>query len=263
MDLGLKGKTAIVTAASGGLGIFIAEEFAREGAQVILSARDPERLDAAVERIQMISEGSAKGMIADMTDAAAVTAMVQDVDKTFGGIDIVVANSGGADTSPFGEMSDQKWRDAAEVKIIAQLRLAREVFNSMVQRGTGGRLIFMAGTHGRQPHAHAITAGFCNAALQNVSKAIAEEGGPHDILSNVVNPGPFATQRMIYLAEEKAREDGISLEEATAILANETVLKRYGQPEELAAFIVFLASQRASYITGSTFDIDGGQVKAL
>ncbi len=263
MDLGLKGKTVIVTAASGGLGVFIAEEFAREGAQVILSARDRGRLDSAVERLQKISDGSAKGIIADMTDAGAVTEMVQDVVSTFGGIDILVANSGGANTSPFGEMSDQQWRDAAEVKIIAQLRLAREVFNSMVQRGTGGRLIFMAGTHGRQPHAHAITAGFCNAALQNVSKAIAEEGGPHNILSNVVNPGPFATQRMIYLAEEKAREDGISLEEATAILADETVLKRYGQPEELAAFIVFLASQRASYITGATFDIDGGQVKAL
>ena len=263
MDLGLKGKTVIVTAASGGLGVFIAEEFAREGAQVILSARDRGRLDSAVERLQKISDGSAKGIIADMTDAGAVTEMVQDVVSTFGGIDVLVANSGGANTSPFGEMSDQQWRDAAEVKIIAQLRLAREVFNSMVQRGTGGRLIFMAGTHGRQPHAHAITAGFCNAALQNVSKAIAEEGGPHNILSNVVNPGPFATQRMIYLAEEKAREDGISLEEATAILADETVLKRYGQPEELAAFIVFLASQRASYITGATFDIDGGQVKAL
>jgi len=263
MDLGLNGKTVIVTAASGGLGVFIAEEFAREGAQVILSARDRGRLDSAVERLQKISDGSAKGIIADMTDAGAVTEMVQDVVSTFGGIDILVANSGGANTSPFGEMSDQQWRDAAEVKIIAQLRLAREVFNSMVQRGTGGRLIFMAGTHGRQPHAHAITAGFCNAALQNVSKAIAEEGGPHNILSNVVNPGPFATQRMIYLAEEKAREDGISLEEATAILADETVLKRYGQPEELAAFIVFLASQRASYITGATFDIDGGQVKAL
>ena len=263
MDLGLKGKTVIVTAASGGLGIFVAEEFAAEGARVVLSARDPGRLENAVRRIQSNTGGLAHGMIADMTDADAVTTMIRNVEKEFGGVDILVANSGGAETAPFSEMSDQKWRDAAEVKIIAQLRAAREAFNGMVKRGEGGRIIFMAGTHGRQPHAHAITAGFCNAALQNVSKAIAEEGGPHRILSNVINPGPFATQRMIYLAEEKAREDDISLEEATAILADETVLKRYGQPEELAAFIVFLSSTRSSYTTGATFDIDGGQVKAL
>ncbi len=83
------------------------------------------------------------------------------------------------------------------------------------------------------------------------------------MLSNVVNPGPFATERMVYLAEEKATDDGISVEEATSILTAETVLKRYGEPQELAAFVAFLASERASYITGAMFDIDGGQVKAL
>ena len=123
--------------------------------------------------------------------------------------------------------------------------------------------MFMAGTHGRQPHAHAITAGFSNAALQNVSKALAEDGGPYNILCNAVNPGPFATERMVYLAEEKARDDKISVEEATAILTQETVLKRYGDPDELAAFVVFLASDKATYVTGASFDIDGGQVKAL
>ena len=133
----------------------------------------------------------------------------------------------------------------------------------MIERGCGGRIIFIAGTHGRQPHAHAITAGFCNAALQNVSKALAEDGAPHNVLSNVVNPGPFATERMVYLAQEKATEDQISLEEATAILADETVLKRYGEPRELAALVAFVASERASYITGAMFDVDGGQVKAL
>ena len=133
----------------------------------------------------------------------------------------------------------------------------------MLGAGNGGRILFMAGTHGRQPHAHAITAGYANAALQNVSKALAEEGGPHNILSNVINPGPFATDRMVYLAEEKAREDNISLAEATAILTEETVLKRYGEPDELAALVAFVASEKATYITGASFDIDGGQVKAL
>lgn len=263
MDLGLEKKVAIVTAASGGLGVTIAEELAAEGATVVVSARNGDRLASAVEAIKQKTDGDAHGAVADMTDADAVTRMVRQTEDRFGGIDVLVNNTGGAATAPFAEMSDDAWRAAVEVKIVAQLRCAREVFKGMVDRGQGGRIIFIAGTHGRQPHAHAITAGFCNAALQNVSKALSEEGGPHNILSNVVNPGPFATDRMVYLAEEKAREDGISLKEATAILTAETVLKRYGEPRELAAFVAFLASARASYVTGAMFDIDGGQVKAL
>ncbi len=263
MELGLERKVVVVTAASGGLGKPIAEEFCREGATVIVSARNADRLEAAVEGIREMTGGAAHGILADMTDAHAVKSMVREVCDRFGGIDVIVNNSGGAATAPFLEMSDDQWREATEVKIIAQIRCAREVFRTMIDRGKGGRILFIAGTHGRQPHAHAVTAGYCNAALQNVSKALAEDGGPHNILSNVINPGPFATDRMVYLAQEKADEDGISLEDATAILAHETVLKRYGQPQELAACVVFLASARASYVTGAMFDIDGGQVKAL
>lgn len=263
MDLGLTNKVALVTAASGGLGVVMAEELAAEGATVVVSARNPERLDAAVEKIRARTGGHAVAMVADMTDGDAVGAMIRRTCEEFGGIDVLVNNTGGAATAPFLDLTDDDWRAAAEVKIVPQIRCAREVFRVMVDQGRGGRIIFVAGTHGRQPHAHAVTAGFCNAALQNVSKALAEDGGPHGVLSNVVNPGPFATERMVYLAEEKAEEDGITVEEATAILAAETVLKRYGDPRELAAFVAFLASERASYLTGAMFDVDGGQVKAL
>lgn len=262
MDLGLESKSVIVTAASGGLGYSIAKSFAAEGATVTISGRNPEKVDAAVAELNKDAPGIVEGCVCDVMDADAATQMIRDVSAKHG-LDVMVANSAGAATAPFLDMTDDMWRDAAETKILAQLRLAREAFREMADSGNGGRILFMAGTHGRQPHAHAITAGFSNAALQNVSKALAEEGGPHGILSNVINPGPFATQRMVYLAEEKAREDGISLEEATAILTAETVLKRYGDPDELAAMVVFLASNKASYITGASFDIDGGQVKAL
>ena len=263
MDLGLDGKTVLVTAASGGLGVVIAEEFAAENANVVVSARNPERLQAAVDDIAARTGGNVHGIVADMTNAEDVQNLVQQTCEKFGGIDVLVNNSAGARTAPFVEMSDDDWRDATEVKIIAQTRCAREVFRTMIERGQGGRIIFIAGTHGRQPHAHAITAGYCNAALQNISKALAEDGAPHNVLSNVINPGPFATARMVYLAQEKADEDGITLEEATAILADETMLKRYGEPRELSAFIAFIASERASYVTGAMFDIDGGQIKAL
>lgn len=263
MDLGLSGKVVMVTAASGGLGVAMATEFAAEGATVVVSARNRQRLEAAVASIAESTGGEVHAIVADMTDADAVGAMVEQTCDRFGGIDVLINNTGGAATAPFVDLTDDDWREAAEVKIIPQIRCAREVFRAMIDRGRGGRIVFIAGTHGRQPHAHAVTAGFCNAALQNVSKALAEDGGPHNILSNVINPGPFATERMVYLAQEKADEDGISLEEATSILAAETVVKRYGEPRELSAFVAFIASERASFITGAMFDIDGGQVKAL
>lgn len=263
MDLGLDGKTAVVTAASGGLGAAIAEALAAEGARVVVSARNADRLARVAAGIAARTGGEVRAVPADVTDARAVDGLVAEADSRHGGIDVLVANSGGAATAPFAEMTDDGWRAAMEVKVLAQIRLAREAFKRMTARGAGGRIVFVAGTHGRQPHAHAVTAGFCNAALQNVSKALAEEGGPHGILANVVNPGPFATERMVYLAERKAEEDGTGYDDAVAALTAETVLKRYGRPEELAAFVAFLASAQASYATGAMFDIDGGQVKAL
>lgn len=263
MDLQLSDKVAMVTAASGGLGVVVAEELAAEGATVVVSGRNAARLATAVEGISDRTGGMVHGIVADMTDATAVEAMVVETCERFGGIDVLVNNTGGAATAPFVDLTDDDWRAAAEVKIVPQVRLARLVFTTMIDRGHGGRILFVAGTHGRQPHAHAVTAGFCNAALQNVAKALAEDGGPHGVLVNAVNPGPFATERMVYLAQEKADEEGISLEAATAILAEETVLKRYGDPAELAAVVAFLASGRASYVTGAMIDVDGGQIKAL
>jgi len=263
MDLGLAGKNVIVTAGSGGLGYHIARAYTSEGASVTVSARNPDRLEAAVAKIRMETGGSITAVVADVTDADAIGAMIDQVEERHGGIDVLVSNSGGANTAPFIDMTDDLWRDAAETKIIPQIRAARLVFRKMIARGAGGRIIFMAGTHGRQPHAHAITAGYCNAALQNVNKALSEDGGPHNILCNVINPGPFATERMVYLAQEKARDENIPIEQAVAELTAETVLKRYGKPEELAAVAVFLGSAQASYVTGSTIDVDGGQVKTI
>jgi len=262
MELGLEKKSVVVTAASSGLGFSIAKMFANEGATVTLSGRNEEKVDLAVQRLSEHATGIVEGCVCDVTSAEQSTAMIREISQKHG-IDVLVANSAGAATAPFLDMTDDMWRQAAETRVFAQIRLAREAFREMSTSGNGGRILFMAGTHGRQPHAHAITAGFSNAALQNVSKALAEDGGPHNILCNVINPGPFATDRMVYLAEEKARDDNMPLEEATAILTAETVLKRYGDPEELAAMVVFLASNKSTYTTGASFDIDGGQVKAL
>ena len=262
MELGLERKSVIVSAASSGLGYSIARMFAVEGATVTLSGRNEEKVNFAVKNLNEEARGVVEGCICDVTSAEQSISMIGEVSRKHG-LDVLIANSAGAATAPFLEMTDDMWREAAETKVFAQIRLAREAFGVMQSAGNGGRILFMAGTHGRQPHAHAITAGFSNAALQNISKALSEEGAPDGILCNVINPGPFATDRMIYLAEEKAKEDKISVKKATAILTAETVLKRYGEPDELAALVVFLASNRGTYITGASFDIDGGQVKAI
>jgi len=262
MDLGLDGKVVIVTAASDGLGKFIAAEFAREGAEVVLSARNEEKLARAADEIEASTGRRPHVQRADNLVAADTVALVQSTVERFGRLDVMIANSVGPKTAPFDVLDDDGWREAMEVKGIAQMRSAREAFKAM-QPQRSGVILFLAGTHGRQPHAYSITAGVSNAALINVSKALAEAAAPYNIRVNAINPGPIDTARMAYLVREKALELGVSEAEAKRVLADVTQLKRFGEPEEVAAAVVFLASARASYITGIMLDIDGGQVRAI
>ena len=262
MDLGLKGKTVVVTAASGGLGFEIAKEFAAEGASVVVAARNEERLSRAVDDIGRATGNRPKGVRADCTSDAEIKALVNDTVRDHGRIDVMICNSIGPRTAPFDEMTDDLWREALDVKVVAQIRCAREAFRAMKGQRSGC-ILFMAGTHGRQPRSYSVTAGVSNAALINASKVLSEVAAPFNIRVNAVNPGPIETDRMVYLVKEKAVELGVSEVEAKRILADVTVLKRFGTPEEIAASVVFLASPRASYITGIMLDVDGGQVQAI
>jgi 3-oxoacyl-[acyl-carrier protein] reductase len=262
MDLGLRDKVAVVTAASGGLGRAIAEEFASEGAITIIAARNEARLKAAAGEIARKTGGTAIPYRADCTIEADITALVRDTVQKHGRLDVMICNSVGPKTAPFDEMTDAGWREALDVKVVAQIRIAREAFKAM-QRQRSGCILFMAGTHGRQPKTYSVTAGVTNAALINASKVLAEAGAPFNIRVNAINPGPIDTDRMAYLVKEKAAELRISEPEAKRILADVTLLKRFGAPGELASAVVFLASPRASFMTGIMLDIDGGQVQAI
>jgi 3-oxoacyl-[acyl-carrier protein] reductase len=262
MDLGLRNKVVVVTAASGGLGRAIAEEFAAEGAMTIIAARNEARLKAAADDISRSANNKVIPHRADCTVESDVVALVRDTVQRHGRLDVMICNSIGPKTAPFDEMTDEAWREALDVKVVAQIRAAREAFRAMKPQKSGC-ILFMAGTHGRQPRTYSVTAGVTNAALINASKVLAEAAAPFNIRVNAINPGPIDTERMVYLVREKAAELRVSEPEAKRILADVTLLKRFGEPRELAAAAVFLASARASFTTGIMFDVDGGQVQAI
>ena len=262
MDLGLKGKVAVITAASGGLGRAIAEAFAAEGAATVIAARNEARLAAAANAIEVATGNRPRAVRADCTSADDIRALVDGVVAEHGRLDAMVCNSVGPRTAPFEDMTDTGWREALDAKVVAQIRCAREAFRAMRPLRSGA-ILFLAGTHGRQPRTYSVTAGVTNAALINASKVLAEAAAPYGIRVNALNPGPIETDRMAYLVGEKAAELGTSQAEAKRVLADVTLLKRFGTPQELAAVAVFLLSPRAGFMTGTMVDVDGGQVQAI
>lgn len=257
MDMGLEGKVALVTAASKGLGRAIALELATEGANVAISSRNEDTLKAAADTIKQVTGKDVATYAADLLSDSDVRTLIDDVERNLGDIEVLVNSSAGPPTKPFEELSDDDWREALDVKFLAQMRPSREAFPRMKKRN-GGRIINIIGSHGRFPHAYAITAGVVNAALLNLTKALAEEGAPHNVLVNAVNPGLTDTERVTYLANIKAEHQGISYDEAVAEMTQDQLLKRLAEPSEIASMAVLLASSRGGFITGSLIDVDGG-----
>ena len=262
MDMGLEGKVALVTAASKGIGRAIAKELAAEGANVAISSRSDEALKAAADTIKQATGKDVTTHVADLLSDTDVRQLVDDVERDLGDIDILVNSSAGPPTKPFSNLSDDDWREALDIKFLAQMRPSREVFPRMKQRN-GGRIINIIGSHGKFPHAYAITAGVVNAALLNLTKALADEGAPHNVLVNAINPGLTETDRVTYLANVKAENQGITFDEAVAEMVEDQLLKRLADPKEIASMAVLVVSERGGFITGSLIDVDGGFTPTL
>ena len=256
MDLGLKGKCALVTGGSLGIGRAAALALAAEGCRVAVAARGR---DALAEAAQAIGGGTL-GVQADCTRPADVRRMVAEVVERFGGLDILVNSIGAAKSGAFLRQPEEEWRESLELKLFGVVRCCREAVPHM-QRRKWGRIVNLIGHRGRQPETQAMAAGVANAGLINFTKALADEFVRDGILVNGVSPCPMQTRRLDYMVKAKAAMTGISEDEARREFLRDIPIGRFAEPHEIASLIVFLASERNSYISGTTIAIDGGATR--
>jgi len=262
MDTGLKNRVAIVAASSQGIGRPTAEAFAAEGCRLAMCARKQEALQTAAEKIQKQSNAEVLAEPLDVTDASAVHRFVETVVNRFGGVDICVTNAGGPPAKGFLAASLDDWRNAVELNFLSTVYFAREVIPHM-QRKSWGRIITITSITTKQPVADLVLSNAVRAAVVGLVKSLANEFGKDGILVNNVGPGYTATDRLKDLAKSRSVAMGKSEDEIFQGWAVEAPLKRLGEPREVADAIVWLASERASYITGQTILVDGGLYKGL
>jgi 3-oxoacyl-[acyl-carrier protein] reductase len=262
MDLGLKNRVALVAASSQGIGLATAEAFAAEGCRVAICARNAERLSAVAEKIRKQYSVEVFAEPFDVSDPAAVTRFVAQVITRFGSVDICVTNAGGPPAKGFLNSTLDEWRHALEFNFLSTVYFAREVIPHM-QRKRWGRIITITSITTKQPVADLVLSNAVRAAVVGLVKSLANEFGKDGILVNNVGPGFTATERLKELARTRAAASGKTEQELVDAWAADAPLKRLGDPREVAETIVWLASERASYVTGQTVLVDGGLYKGL
>jgi 3-oxoacyl-[acyl-carrier protein] reductase len=262
METGLKGRAVIVAASSQGIGRATAEAFAAEKCRLAMCSRNSQAVAAAAEQIRKNSGTEVFAQACDVTDAAEVQGFVAAMAAKFGGVDICVTNAGGPPAKGFLAASIDEWRNAVEANFLSTVYFAREVIPHM-QRKHWGRIITLTSISTKQPVPDLVLSNAVRAAVVGLVKSLANEFGKDGILVNNVAPGYTATDRLKELARARASAQGKSEEEVFAASASDTAMKRVGEPREVADAIVWLASDRASYITGQTILVDGGSYKGL
>lgn len=262
MDLGLRDKVALMAASSRGLGRAAAAELAREGAKVALCARNAEELQTTAEAIRRETGAAVLAVPADLTRAEEIQRLVAQVEERFGRVDILVTNAGGPPGGSFEDFDDEAWRRAWELTFMSAVRLIRAVLPGMKAR-RWGRIINITSVSVKQPLPDLILSNAYRAAVAGMAKTLANDLAPLGITVNNVCPGWTLTDRVQELVGRRAAQQGISFEEALKAATVGIPMRRMGRPEELAALITFLASERAAYLTGTTIQVDGGLVQGL
>ena len=262
MDTGLKNRVAIVAASSQGLGRATADAFAAEGCRLAMCSRNAENLHAAAKQIEKKYASEVFASPLDVTDPDAVKDFVERTVSRFGSIDICVTNAGGPPPKGFLATSLEDWRKAIDTNFLSAVYFAREVIPHM-QKRHWGRIITLTSITTKQPVDDLVLSNAVRAAVVGLVKSMANEFGKDGILVNNVGPGYAATDRLKQLAKSRSAATGSSEKEVFDLWAADAALQRVGDPREVADTIVWLASERASYITGQTILVDGGAYKGL
>jgi 3-oxoacyl-[acyl-carrier protein] reductase len=262
MDTGLRGKVAMVSGASRGIGRAIARGLAAEGAALSLCARSAGPLEEAAKSLEREFGVRCRAYAADLASEEGAAGWVAATVRDLGGIDVVVNNAGAVHGGPFLTASNAEWMASFEAKLLGYVGVSRQAVPHLVRRG-GGRIVNVIGIAGVQPFPNHMMAGMGNAALMNFTKALAEEGAPHGILVTGVSPGPVRTERWDGLLVEWARAGGVTPAEAERERVRGIPLRRVGEPDEVASVVVFLASRLSSYITGAVIAVDGGMIRTI
>ena len=262
MDLGLTGRVALVTGASSGLGLAIAQELAAEGAAVAMVARRADLLQREAASLVARTHHRVLPLAADVTDADATARAVDEAVATLGPIDILVANAGGPPSTTFATTTEAQYRAALELNLLASIRLAQRCVPAMRER-RWGRVIFLTSMAAKQPQPGLLLSNTARAGLLGFAKTLATECAPDGVLVNTVLPGHFETARARELAEMRAARDGRPVDELLAARTQAIPVGRSGAPREMAAVVAFLASERASFVTGTALQVDGGQIASL
>jgi 3-oxoacyl-[acyl-carrier protein] reductase len=262
MDLGLEGRPALVGAASKGLGRACALALAREGATVAICALDEGELKATGDEIAEETGATVVAIPADVSQEEDAIRFVKDGTKALGGCQILVANAGGPRIGKFDELSDEDFRAALELNDFSTIRMAREALPSMREAGYG-RLIVIGSLAIKQPVANLLLSNSIRAGVAGWAKTLADEVGPGGVTVNVVLPGMLLSDRVRFLIQQRADEAGRSFDDQVEQESQSMPLRRLGDPQELGDVVAFLASERASYLTGCFIQVDGGMYRGL
>ena len=262
MDLGLKGRSALICGASSGLGYAVAEALAREGCRVAINARTAGSLRAAADKLRNDTGAEVMALQADVSIPAEAEKLVKGAAKEFGQVDIVLANAGGPPAGPFLSHDQATWVKALETNFLSTVSLFRAALPGMIER-KWGRLLVVTSLSALEPIPGLILSSGSRPGVLGLVKGLSDEVAPHGVTVNAFCPGMFGTARLAELWEARAKSSGLGVAEEEKKAVKAIPAGRLGDPKEFGALAAFLASERAGFITGQALRIDGGAGRAI
>lgn len=260
MDLKLTGKNALVLASSSGLGKAVAKELAAEGANVMLTSRNKDKLEAAKADIETVAKGSVDYVVADMTNPDDITNLVTQTRERYGKLNILINNSGGPKAGKFEHLTESDWQTAFDLTLFSYIRVIQAVLPDLKE--TKGRILNNTSISIKQPIDGLLLSNVFRMGIQGLSKTLARDLASEGILVNTIGAGRINTDRINDLDGKRADEKDITIDQLQAQMAADIPMGRYGEPEEFGKMATFLVSYANTYVTGQTILVDGGMIGA-